>query len=178
MKVTNYPLGDIGAVDYYGNAIEVDIENYGKPETYPWTAPGAGYGLPPYDPTAEPGTTATGPQGDITLVNVVGLAIYKKAAQLSQEYSDMRTADGETRAKCTEMVMDVKYDAWVIEKLSAGIIPIIDIKRSLGKGVPVQNVGVTEVEVAGKSATAPVFTKEVTTATTTDTKKTTKKTSK
>ena len=167
MVVTNYPLGDIGAIDYYGNPIQVDIENYGKPETYPWAQPGAGYGLPPFDPDAPEGTTATGPVGEISLQRVVGLAIYKKAAQLSQEYSDMRTADGETRAKCTEMVMDVKYDAWVIEKLSAGIIPIIDIKRSDGKGIPVQNVNAvaikndTAVDEKGVETNVPLETKEV-----------------
>ena len=133
--VTNYPLGMPGAVDYFGVAAQLaeGMEYYGAdyptatPEDYPWTRPGAGYGLGPND-----GTTAFGqgfqygPQGQIKQVQVIGLALYKPAAQLSQEYSEMRTAEGETRGKFTEMVMDVKYDAWVIESLSHGILPIID----------------------------------------------------
>lgn len=120
--VTNYPLGQPGASDYLGEPIQVAYDNYGEPTTYPFTAPGAGYGLD--DPT--------GPVGDIVRRQVIGAAIYKPAAQLSQEYSNMVTAEGETRGKFTEMVMDVKYDAWVIEGLSHGILPIIDAKENTG----------------------------------------------
>lgn len=93
-----------------------DYVNTGA-EGYPFTKPGAGYGM-----------TASGPdlaEGGATLVPVIGCAIYKKAAQLSQEYSEMVTDEGKTRGKFTEMCMDVKYDAWVIESLSHGIMPII-----------------------------------------------------
>ena len=80
------------------------------------------------------------------------MAIWKKAAQLSQEYNDMRTEDGGTRGKFTEMVMDVKYDAWVIERYSAGIIPIIDIKNMDAKyGIPVQQIGGDPIKVENKT---------------------------
>jgi hypothetical protein len=66
------------------------------------------------------------------------MAVYKPAAQLSQEYSEMTTDEGKTRGKFTEMVMDVKYDAWVIESLSHGILPIIDAVENTGTfAVPV-----------------------------------------
>ena len=120
--VTNYPLGQPGASDYLGEPVTVAYDNYGEPTTYPFTGPGAGYGL----------EDATGPVGDIVRRQVIGAAIYKPAAQLSQEYSNMLTAEGETRGKFTEMVMDVKYDAWVIEGLSHGILPIIDAKENTG----------------------------------------------
>lgn len=153
--VTNYPLGDVAAANasfgtssYVHEPVEIPIENYGKPETYPW-ARGAGIGLPPYDPTAESHVgTATGPIGPITAKKVVGMAVYSKAAQLSQEYKEMRTEDGGTRGKFTEMVMDVKYDAWVIESLSCGILPIIGIDTGEKRGIPVQMVG----DVAVKNA--------------------------
>jgi len=165
--VTNYALGDPGVQDnFYGNENTpkvVPYENYGKPTTYPWSAPGAGYGLPPYDSTAPAGTVqATGPVAPITKHKVVGLAIYKKAAQLSQQFNDMRTEDGGVRAKCTEMVMDCKYDAWVIENLSAGIIPIIDIENiSASHGIPMQVINDVPVknstEVSGGTVVDKAF---------------------
>jgi len=94
---------------------------------YPWSAPGAGYGLPASGQTG-PDTTGEG----IKLRQVIGCAVYRPAAQLSQEYSEMRTGEGGTRGKFTECVMDVKYDAWVIEKLSHGIIPIVDDAQNTG----------------------------------------------
>ena len=139
--LTNYPLGQpiadglygmakdvvatgaetnfFGAVDTqynYVNGHDIDSATTGtQNEQYPFTYPGVGYGK-----------AATGPVTPITLVPVIGCAIYKKAAQLSQEYSEMVTDEGRTRGKFTEMCMDVKYDAWVIESLSHGIMPIID----------------------------------------------------
>lgn len=153
--VTNYPLGMPSAVDYLGEPVEVykgaiDGTPYGVVDTagvhdplYPWTKPGAGYGLG--EPT---GPIYTGlPNTKPRQVQVIGCAVYKPSAQLSQEYSEMRTADGETRGKFTEMVMDVKYDAWVIERLSHGILPIIE-GEGLGEfGIPVKVIGSTPVEV-------------------------------
>ena len=53
----------------------------------------------------------------------------------------MRTAEGETRGKFTEMVMDVKYDAWVIEALSHGILPIVNATASASTfAIPVKDV--------------------------------------
>jgi len=129
--VTNYPLGMPSAVPYYGEPHVNDYDNYGKPTDYPWTAPGSGYGM----------DEATGPQGAITRRQVIGMALYRKAAQLSQEYSEMVTDEGRTRGKFTEMCFDVKYDAWVIESLSHGILPIIDAKENTGTfAIPVIQV--------------------------------------
>lgn len=129
--VTNYPLGMPGASPYYGEPEEVDYANFGKPDTYPFTEPGAGYGLD--DPT--------GPQGTIVRRQVIGMFLYKKAVQTSQEYSSMVTDQGNTRGKFTEACVDVKYDCWVIESLSQGIVPIIDAKENKGTfAIPVQVV--------------------------------------
>lgn len=151
--VTNYPLGMPAATDYLGTAITVAEGTaavntaYGLPTTYPWTAPGSGYGLGAN--TAGDGEAPngyTGPAGAITRAQVIGVAVYRKAAQLSQEYSSMVTGEGGTRGKFTECCMDVKYDAWVIESLSHGILPIIDIKPNSGEyGIPVRVVNPTEI---------------------------------
>lgn len=130
-KVTNYPLGMPGAAPYFGEPVEEDIENFGTPDTYPFTEPGAGYGLS--DPT--------GPQGTIVRRQVIGMFLYQKAVQTSQEYSSMVTDEGRTRGKFTEMCFDVKYDCWVIESLSQGIVPIVDAKENTGTfAIPVQVV--------------------------------------
>lgn len=127
--VTNYPLGMPGASPYLGEPEEVDYANFGKPDTYPFTEPGAGYGLD--DPT--------GPQGTIVRRQVIGMFLYKKAVQTSQEYSSMVTDTGMTRGKFTEMCFDVKYDCWVIESLSQGIVPIVDAVENTGTfAIPVQ----------------------------------------
>lgn len=126
--VTNYPLGMPSAVPYFGEAKEVEGD-FSAPDTYPFTAPGAGYGLD------EP----TGPQGTIQRRQVIGMFLYKKAVQVSQEYSSMVTDTGMTRGKFTECCMDVKYDAWVIESLSQGIIPILDSDENTGTfAIPVE----------------------------------------
>ena len=53
----------------------------------------------------------------------------------------MVTDTGMTRGKFTEMCFDVKYDCWVIESLSQGIIPIIDAVENTGTfAIPVQVV--------------------------------------
>lgn len=130
-KVTNYPLGMPGAAPYFGDPVEEDIDAFGEPKTYPFTEPGAGYGLS--DPT--------GPQGTIVRRQVIGMFLYQKAVQTSQEYSSMVTDEGRTRGKFTEMCFDVKYDCWVIESLSQGIIPIVDAKENTGTfAIPVQVV--------------------------------------
>ena len=163
--VTNYPLGIPSKAPYLGEAVEVAYDNYGKPTTYPFTAPGAGYGL----------DNPTGPVGPIVRRQTIGCFVYKPAAQLSQEYSNMVTAEGETRGKFTEMVMDVKYDAWVIEGLSHGIMPIVDAKENTGAfAIPVEvverpgtkvdptitdiSVDPTTVSIAVGQQTSPVVT--------------------
>jgi len=147
--LTNYPLGMPAAIDYFGTAITVadgtaNVDTaYGSPSTYPWSAPGSGYGLGPNTAGAgNPPNGYTGPVGNITRVQVIGMALYKKAAQLSQEYSEMVTGEGGTRGKFTECCMDVKYDAWVIESLSHGILPIVDVQENTGEfAIPVKVVG-------------------------------------
>ena len=129
--VTNYPLGMPGASPYFGDPETVDYANFGKPATYPFTEPGAGYGLD------EP----TGPEGTPVRRQVIGMFLYKKAVQTSQEYSSMVTDQGNTRGKFTEACVDVKYDCWVIESLSQGIIPIVDAVENKGTfAIPVQAV--------------------------------------
>ena len=129
--VTNYPLGMPGASPYFGDPETVDYANFGEPDTYPFTEPGAGYGLD--DPT--------GPQGTIVRRQVIGMFLYKKAVQTSQEYSSMVTDQGNTRGKFTEACVDVKYDCWVIESLSQGIVPIVDAVENKGTfAIPVQVV--------------------------------------
>jgi len=117
---------------------------------YPWYDYGGGIGLPdstgsltpfpdsatyPANPVSgqyqatgpDFGTATTPPtpgHGLATARQVIGMALYRPSAQLSQEYSSMVTDEGRTRGKFTECCMDVKYDAWVIENLSAGILPI------------------------------------------------------
>ena len=147
--ITNYPLGMPSASDYLGEPVTVAdnwadvVDAYSAPSTYPWTAPGSGYGLNIKDSYSQY-EDGFGPQGDITRVQTIGMALYKKAAQLSQEYSEMVTGEGGTRGKFTECCMDVKYDAWVIESLSHGIIPIIDVKDNTGVfAIPVNIVGPT-----------------------------------
>lgn len=168
--ITNYPLGMPATVDYmgtpvsfvtssvaddnvYANLVAADellIGTYGYQEddeaplnSYPYVGPGAGYGLPAG--TEYAGGEVGGPVGEITRHQVIGLALYQKAAQLSQEYSSMVTDDGKTRGKFTEMVFDVKYDAWVIESLSHGIIPIIDSAENTGVfAIPVKVVSMPE----------------------------------
>lgn len=168
--VTNYPLGMPSASDYFGLPIEVAESDEGQvPDTdtkltnadellyktyglngksYPWAYPGAGYGFPDGATYGE-GTITLGPSGTITRHQVIGLALYQKAAQLSQEYSSMTTDEGKTRGKFTEMVFDVKYDAWVIEGLSHGIIPIIDAAENTGVfAIPVKVVSMPETTKA------------------------------
>lgn len=129
--------GEWETSDYSSDAV------YAQPTKYPFTAPGAGYGL----------AKVSGPQGTISLSKVIGLALYRPSAQLSQEYSEMVTDEGRTRGKFTEMVMDIKYDAWVIERLSAGILPI------LGDAVPTTGdtlTGIPVYQVNGATTTAAV----------------------
>lgn len=163
--ITNYPLGQPWADGYYGSVAsevatgaatkgsiydyQVD-EKYAVETTYPFVGD-AGRG---------PKET-TGPSiGDngIAKKKVIGMALYKPAAQLSQEYSEMRTEDGGTRGKFTEMVFDVKYDAWVIEKLAAGILPIIapETSSSASYGIPVCVMG--DVAVTGAVKTTETTT--------------------
>lgn len=70
------------------------------------------------DPVA---TTATGSR---SLRQVVGLAAYKNAIQVYEHFSERREQDGGTRFKGKEYVQDFSYDAWAIDQLSEGIVPL------------------------------------------------------
>jgi hypothetical protein len=70
------------------------------------------------DPVA---TTATGSR---FLRQVVGLAAYKNAVQVYDYFAERRQEDGGVRFKGTEYVQDFSYDAWAIDQLSEGIVPL------------------------------------------------------
>lgn len=59
-----------------------------------------------------------------TLRQVVALAAYKNAIQTYEHFSERREQDGGTRFKGTEYVQDFSYDAWAIDQLSEGIVPL------------------------------------------------------
>lgn len=132
--VTNYPMSMPAGAPYYGDAISEDEENvdWSVPagtaadpnktiETFPWQGyPGQGIGNP------------TGPVAPITRRQVIGMAVYRPAAQLGEEYGAMETDRGKTRGKFTELVFDVKHDAWVIPQYSHGILLIVDAEENTG----------------------------------------------
>jgi hypothetical protein len=70
------------------------------------------------DPVADTST------GSRTLRQVVGLAAYKGAIQTYEHFSEKRQEDGGVRFKGTEYVQDFSYDAWAIDQLSEGIVPL------------------------------------------------------
>ncbi len=132
--ITNYPLAMPSSVPYYGipdSKFEEDVD-WGVPhgtaqdptatvDSFPWQGyPGQGIGTP------------TGPVGPITRRQVIGMAVYRPAAQLGEEYGAMETDRGKTRGKFTELVFDVKHDAWVIPQYSHGILLIVDSQENVG----------------------------------------------
>ena len=133
--VTNYPLAMPSSVPYYGAPEAAQEEwdpatgQYVQPidwtvqslADFPWQGyPGQGIGSP------------TGPVGPITRRQVIGMAVYRPAAQLGEEYGAMETDRGKTRGKFTELVFDVKHDAWVIPQYSHGILLIVDSQENVG----------------------------------------------
>lgn len=163
--VTNYPMGNPSiSSGYRGNTDNVPV-SYTDPdfgiidgENWPYDDYGRGYGLLPKNTKSKLTPTATGPVGTVTPKRVIGAAIYKKAAQLSQEYSQMVTDEGNTRGHFQEMCMDVKYDAWVIEHLSHGIIPIVAPQDANYKtyGIPVELVNQATGTAEGSASKAVV----------------------
>ncbi len=65
-----------------------------------------------------------GESANKVLRQVVGLAAYKNAIQTYEHFSEKREQDGGTRFKGTEYVQDFSYDAWAIDQLSEGIVPL------------------------------------------------------
>lgn len=124
--VTNYPMSMPSSVPYYGvpeTANEEDVDwSVQSLEDFPWMGyPGQGIKNP------------TGPIDPITRRQVIGMAVYRPAAQLGEEYGNMETDRGGTRGKFTELVFDVKHDAWVIPQLSHGILLIVDSQENVGQ---------------------------------------------
>ena len=79
------------------------------------------------------------------------MAVYRPAAQLGEEYGAMETDRGKTRGKFTELVFDVKHDAWVIPQFSHGILLIVDSEENVGTPS-------IKVEVVDNTPVAPVVT--------------------
>lgn len=136
--ITNYPMSMPSAAgDQYGAAVSQNEANVS------WAIPyGGATGATPADYAVDsfpwmgwPGQgipSPTGPQGDIVQRQVIGMAVYRPAAQLGEEYGAMETDRGKTRGKFTELVFDVKHDAWVIPQLSHGILLIVDSEENVG----------------------------------------------
>ena len=146
-EITNYPMSMPSGDPYYGTKERVNETSvdwavpYGGSTTsgseadyavdnFPWQGyPGQGISSP------------TGPVAPITRRQVIGMAVYRPAAQLGEEYGYMETDRGKTRGKFTELVFDVKHDAWVIPQYSHGILLIVDAEENVGEpAVPVRIV--------------------------------------
>lgn len=131
--LTNYVGGMPAGSPYLGtpeSALDPDFSVKTLAD-FPWQGyPGQGIANP------------TGPVQPITRRQVIGMVIYRKAAQLGQEYGNMETDTGRTRGKFTELVFDVKHDAWVIPNLSHGILLIVDSENN--DSVPAINVNVVD----------------------------------
>ena len=65
-----------------------------------------------------------GESANKVLRQVIGLAAYKNAIQTYEHFSEKREADGGVRFKGKEYVQDFSYDAWAIDQLSEGIVPL------------------------------------------------------
>lgn len=152
--VTNYPMSMPSGAPYYGTAETAFEENVdwavpgdgdtpGPIATFPWQGyPGQGIANP------------TGPVQPITRRQVIGMAVYRPAAQLGEEYGAMETDRGKTRGKFTELVFDVKHDAWVIPQYSHGILLIVDSQENTGQpAIPIKIYTEEEVEDAVEKIT-------------------------
>lgn len=155
-EITNYPMSMPSGAPYYGTAETVNETNvdWGVPAdsatpgpvaSFPWQGyPGQGIQSP------------TGPVAPITRRQVIGMAVYRPAAQLGEEYGYMETDRGKTRGKFTELVFDVKHDAWVIPQYSHGILLIVDAEENTGTpAVPVRIVEPIPTAAASDDNTEP-----------------------
>lgn len=131
--LTNYPMSMPSASPYFGapeSEIDPDMSVTDLAD-FPWQGyPGQGI------------ADVTGPVQPIVRRQVIGMAVYRPAAQLGEEYGDMETDRGRTRGKFTELVFDVKHDAWVIPNFSHGILLIVDAQENVG--TPAINVNVVD----------------------------------
>lgn len=145
--ITNYPMSLPAGSPYFGEketAKESTVDwGVDSIDDFPWQGyPGQGIATP------------TGPVGPITRRQVIGMAVYRPAAQLGEEYGNMETDRGKTRGKFTELVFDVKHDAWVIPQYSAGILLIVDAEENVGTPS-------IKVEVVDNDTTDPIVTEVV-----------------
>lgn len=137
--VTNYVGGMPAGSPYLGvpeSAIDPSFDVQSLAD-FPWQGyPGQGIENP------------TGPAaGAPTRRQVIGMVVYRPAAQLGEEYGNMETERGGTRGKFTELVFDMKHDAWVIPNLSHGILLIVDAEENVGTpALKVENVDNTAVD--------------------------------
>lgn len=164
-KITNYALSMPSGAPYYGTAEEADEStvDWSVPagtaanptatvDSFPWQGyPGQGIASP------------TGPIGPIVRRQVIGMAVYRPAAQLGEEYGAMETDRGKTRGKFTELVFDVKHDAWVIPQYSHGILLIVDAEENVGG--PALNVRIVDDEDPKATITAITVSPETATMT-------------
>lgn len=127
--VTNYPFSHPAGSPYLGvpeSHVNPSFAVQDAPPTdafanFPWMGfPGQGI------------AEVTGPVGPITRRRIIGMAVYRPAAQLGEEYGNMETDRGGTRGKFTELVFDMKHDAWVIPQYSHGILLIVDSEENTG----------------------------------------------
>ena len=153
-EITNYPMSMPAGAPYFGTA---DVANEANVD---WKVPqGTAQGASVSDAVSQfpwqgyPGqgpSSTTGPvktnNSPIVQRQVIGMAVYRPAAQLGQEYGAMETDRGKTRGKFTELVFDVKHDAWVIPQYSHGILLIVDAEENVGPA-PIK------VEIANESLT-------------------------
>ena len=105
------------------------------------------------DPVA---TTATAGR---TLRQVVALAAYKNAIQTFEHFSEKRQQDGGTRFKGTEYVQDFSYDAWAIDQLSEGIVPIFlptTVDNLAGVNTSFTNVAAMVAAARAQKSVSPV----------------------
>jgi len=144
--VTNYPFSQPSGSPYLGvpeSHIDPSFAVQDAPPTdafanFPWMGfPGQGI------------AEVTGPVGPIIRRQVIGMAVYRPAAQLGEEYGSMETDRGGTRGKFTELVFDMKHDAWVIPQYSHGILLIVDAEENTGTPA-------LRVETVDNTPTAPV----------------------
>ena len=150
-EITNYPMSMPAGAPYYGTAETKDesLVNWKVPyggtaspatddavDSFPWQ------GYPGQGPSTTTGPVLTGlPNTKPVRRQVIGMAVYRPAAQLGEEYGYMETDRGKTRGKFTELVFDVKHDAWVIPQYSHGILLIVDSEDNTGTpAVPVRIV--------------------------------------
>ena len=171
-QITNYPMGMPASVPYLdgdGNPIWQSATTNENPDRSQWKVPYGGsnstdnavdsfpwMGFPGQGIASPTGPVLTGLTNNAPVRRqVIGMAVYRPAAQLGEEYGAMETDRGKTRGKFTELVFDVKHDAWVIPQLSHGILLIVDSEENVG--TPALNVRIVTDESStdsGESGTS------------------------